>query len=185
MSNTYEIKRLADQIERALEIGNKVHLERLVNEMMQTCNRIKIQLQEKKKISHAIQLEEINTIPFVYKPILKKNYYEGTYLEEFSERRTIELKDAKVLDLHNKFWKTYEVLRGNVFGSMPLELIAKEEAQKLKYFGWDEVNVQILEIREKSCSMKDLADYCAMHYEHFLIVNEKSTGAELILYYQV
>ncbi|WP_053956464.1 hypothetical protein [Inediibacterium massiliense] len=185
MSNKYGIKRLADQIERALELGNKVHLERLVHEMMQTCNHIKIELQEKKKNFHAIQLEEINRIPFVYKPILKKNYYEGTYLEEFSERRTMELKDAKALDLHNKFWKTYEVLRGNVFGSMPLELIPKEEAQRLKYFGWDEVNVKILEVKERNCSMKDFSDYCTMHFEHFLIVNEKSTGAELILYYQV
>lgn len=181
----HDIKVIADKIERAAVIGNKIQLEGFVDEMIQTCKHIKIQLEEKKKLANVIKLENINTISFIYKPILKKNYYEGTYLEEFAERRTYELKEANVLDIHNRFWQTHEVLRGNIFGSLPLELIRKEGAEKLKFFGWDEVSVDVLEVQERKCSMKELVAYCEVKFCHFLIVHEKSTGAELILHYNI
>jgi hypothetical protein len=183
--STNDIKKIADQIERASAVGNKLQLEKLMDEMIHTCRNIKLELEEKKKISNDIKLEEINTIPFVYKPVLRKDYYEGTYLEEFAERRTSELKDAKALDVHNRFWQNHEVLRGNVFGSVPAELIGKDAVDRLTYFGWDEVLVNVLEVQERKCDMKDLVEHCELHYSHFLIVNEKSTNTELILNYNI
>ncbi|QEK12804.1 hypothetical protein FQB35_10970 [Crassaminicella thermophila] len=178
----HNIKIIADRIERA---ADKIQLEGLIDEMIKICKYIKDELKEKKKIANDIKLENINTISFLYKPILKKNYYEGTYLEEFSERRTYELKEAKALDVHNKFWQTHEVLRGNIFGSIPLGLISKDVAERLKFFGWDEVCVDVFEVQERKCSMKELVEYCKIKFLNFLIVNEKSTGAELILHYNI
>ncbi|QXM05473.1 hypothetical protein [Crassaminicella indica] len=183
--STKDIKKIADQIERAEAVGNKLQLEKLIDEMIRTCKNIKLELEEKKKIAYEIKLEKINTIPFVYKPVLRKNYYEGTYLEEFAERRTAELKDAKALDIHNRFWQNHEVLRGNIFGSVPAELIGKDAVNRLTYFGWDEVDVNVLEVQERKCDMKALVEYCELHFSHFLIVNEKSTGTELILHYDI
>ncbi|TCO74568.1 hypothetical protein [Marinisporobacter balticus] len=180
-----DIKSISDQIDRAIATGNKIKITKLIDDMMHACKNIKTQLEEKKKVSNDIKVENINMIPFIYKPILKKNYYEGTYLEEFAEMRTSELKDAKVLDIHNKFWKTHEVLRGNIFGSLPSELISKDALNKLKYFGWDEVHVDVLEVQKRGCKMQELMEYCELQYNHFLIVNEKSSGTELILHYDI
>lgn len=181
----YDIKNISDRIDRAILGKNKIKLGKLIDEMIYTCENIKMQLEEKKKLSNDINIENINTIPFVYKPVLKKNYYEGTYLEEFAEMRTSELKDAKVLDIHNKFWKTHEVLRGNVFGSLPSELISKDALDKLKYFGWDQISVDVFEVQNHPCNMRELVEYCELQYDHFLIINEKATGAELVLHYNI
>jgi hypothetical protein len=183
--STNDIKRISDQIQRAAAVGNKLQLEKLMDEMIRTCKNVKLELAEKKKIANGIKLQKINTITFVYKPVLRRNYYEGTYLEEFSERRTSELKDAKALDIHNRFWQNHEVLRGNVFGSVPAELICEDAVSRLTYFGWDEVSVTVLEVQKLKCSMTQLVEYCELHYNHFLIVNEKSTNTKLILNYNI
>ncbi|WZL74276.1 hypothetical protein QBE52_05935 [Clostridiaceae bacterium 35-E11] len=183
--NVHEIKKIADQIERVKMLGNRMMMKKLLDDMIGVCHDIKRELEETEKINESMKLQKINLIPFIYKPILKKNYYEGTYLEEFAHRRTADLKEANALDIHNKFWQTHEVLRGNVFGSMPVELITNNAIHKLQRLGWDKVKVNILEIQERKCSMKEMVVYCEMNYRHFLIVNEKSTGAELVLHYDV
>lgn len=183
--NIQEIKKIADQIERVKMLGNKMEMRKLLDEMINVCHGIITELEETEKINESMQLKKINVIPFIYKPVLKKNYYEGTYLEEFAHRRTAELKEADALDVHNKFWQTHEVLRGNVFGSLPMELINHDGVNKLQRFGWDKVDVNVLEVQERRCSMKEMMAYCEMQYRHFLIVNEKSTGSELILHYSV
>ncbi|AOT69087.1 hypothetical protein [Geosporobacter ferrireducens] len=179
------MKRVVSELEKAAATGNKVRTEALVNEMMDVCVKLKQVIDEKKSVQKNIRTNEINEISFLYKPVLKRNYYEGTYLEEFAQKRTSDLKDAKALDSHNKFWQTHEVIRGNVFGSVPEELIHKDAARKLMGYGWDRVSVIVLEIKQRDCSMKEFAEYCELNFDKFLIVREKSTGAELILHYKV
>ena len=179
------MKRVVLELEKTAATGNKVRAEALVNEMMDVCLRLKQVIDEKKSVERNIHMKEINEISFLYKPVLKKNYYEGTYLEEFAQKRTSDLKDAKGLDSHNKFWQTHEVIRGNVFGSVPEELVSKDTARKLLSYGWDKVDVRVLEIKDRNCSMKEFVEYCELNYDKFLIVKEKSTGAELVLHYKV
>ncbi len=179
------MKRVVLELEKTAATGNKVRAEALVNEMMDACLKLKQLIDEKKSVQKNILTNEINEISFLYKPVLKKNYYEGTYLEEFAQKRTLDLKDAKALDSHNKFWQTHEVIRGNVFGSVPEELVHKDAARKLMACGWDPVDVSVLEIKQRDCSMKDFVEYCELNFDKFLIVREKSTGSELILHYKI
>ena len=180
-----DIHKIALEIQKASACGSKIRLEQVLDDMIAACTSIKTELEEKKKLSEEIELQHINSIPFIYKPVLKKNYYEGNYLEEFSNIRTSELKEAKALDIHNKFWQNHEILRGNIFGSLPQELINKESVSKLLRYGWDKVVVEVYEISQRKCTTKDLVEFCELKYANFLMVKEKSTGAELILHYKV
>lgn len=181
----HDIQKIAKEIEKASDCGNKIRVQQLLDEMINTCICMKTEIDEKKKILNNIEVKHINSIPFIYKPILKKNYYDGSYLEEFSAMRTSELKEAKSLDIHNKFWQTHEILRGNVFGSVPKELINREAILKLERYGWDEITVEVYEIGKRDCSMKEMMEFCELRYAKFLMVKEKSTGAELILHYNI
>lgn len=179
------IKKAVEKIEYAMDHSNKAMVGKLMEDMIHICEEIKNECMRMESVSNNIKMEKINMIPFMYKPILRKDYYEGTYLEEFSERRTSELKDANAYDVHNKFWKTYEVIQGNVFGSVPLELIGDEAGERLKRDGWKKVYVYVIEISKRECTDRELAKYCKEKYNKFILVNEKSTGAELILQYNV
>ena len=183
--NTDGIQKISMAIQKASTNGNKLGLDKALDEMIDLCINLKSQLEEKKKISEDISLKNINLVPFIYKPIIKKNYYEGSYLEEFSHTRTAELKDAKALDTHNKFWINHEIMRGNIFGSLPKELVNKDSVSRLLRYGWDEVIVEVFEVIDRKCTMKELVDFCEINYKNFLMVKEKSTGAELILHYKV
>ncbi len=181
----HDVQKLAKQIEKISDCGDKTHLEQLLDDMVKVCLDVKKGLDEKKKLTQNIEIRHINDIPFIYKPVLKKNYYDGNYLEEFSNMRTYELKETKALDIHNKFWQTHEILRGNVFGSLPKELINKDAIFGLERYGWDEVLVEVYEIIKRDCSMKEMVEFCELRYPKFLMVKEKSTGEELILHYKV
>lgn len=181
----HDVQKIFREIEKASDCGDKVRLQKLLDDMIVECQRMKTEIDEKKKILGDIEISYINSIPFIYKPVLKKNYYEGNYLEEFSAMRTSELKEAKSLDIHNKFWQTHEILRGNIFGSVPKDLINKEAVARLERYGWDEVTVEIYEINKRDCTMKDMVEFCELRYAKFLMVKEKSTGAELILHYNI
>ncbi len=181
----YNIKKLTIELERAAEFGNVDRVQNLLDEIMIFCNKIKEDIKDSKNVSHKVDIEQINQIPFLYKPILKKNYYEGNYLEQFARQRTYELKNTRALDMHNKFWQSYEAIRGNVFGSLPSELIRYDSIEKLKRYGWQETMVDVLEVKERKCTIRDLTEHCEQNYNHFVIINEKYTGAELILYYLI
>ncbi|HHY90518.1 MAG TPA: hypothetical protein GX503_02525 [Clostridiales bacterium] len=184
-TDIYQIQKLADELKKAFEFGNKKRVQQLIDEMILFCNQLKENVEETKKVFHGIHVERINQIMFLYKPILKKDYYEGNYLEEFARQRTYELQSTKALDIHNQFWQSYEVIRGNVFGSLPMELIRQDSIKKLKKYGWKEAMVDILEIKERKCTHGELAEYCGEQYGYFIIVHEKSTGSELILHYHI
>ena len=187
--NIDDIKKIADHIEWAILVENKIKLEEYIDNMMDVCKGIKAKIEDEsskeKRVKKEVEIENINEIPFLYKPILKENYYEGNYLEEFCEKRTNELNASQALGDHNKFWQTHEILKGNMFGSLPSELISNEAKRKLEYFGWEDVKVNILEIIKYDGNIKTLTEYCEEKYNYFVIVKEKSTGAEMILHYDI
>ncbi|PAB57954.1 hypothetical protein [Anaeromicrobium sediminis] len=179
------IKRVATHIEWAMTIGNKEKLINHIDEMMSLCSEVKAEMMEKKSFGDKIKVEIINEIPFLYKPILKKDYYEGTYLEEFAEKRSDELKLSKSINNHNKFWQSYEIIKGNIFGSVPMELLNEDGIRDLKRFGWDECNVRVIDVLERKCDFNEMIEFCDTEYGKYVIVKEKSTGVEMILHYMI
>ncbi len=127
----------------------------------------------------------INTIPFLYKPLTKKNYFEGDYIIKFAEERTEELKEAGALEVHNEFWTEHKPIKGNVFGSIPKELLNEKSLKKILLSGWEDVDVNVIEILEKNITPKRIIDYCEKVYGHYILIKEETTKTYLVLNYKI
>lgn len=128
------------------------------------------------------EIEFISSVKFLIKPVTKKNFYEGDYLEKFSLQRTDELKRANVLDVHNKFWSVNEIVKGNIFGSIPIDLIDDESMNLLNIYGWEKVDVNIYKLLLNSNSQ--IFKFCENKFDKFLIVNVKKTNEYFVLEYK-
>lgn len=184
-SSGHSVKRIASHIEWAITIGNNDKLQTHLDEMIIMCNKIKSEMEEQKDIGKNIEVEIINEIDFLYKPILKKDYYEGTYLEEFSEKRSEDLKLSNAITNHNKFWQSYEIIKGNIFGSMPKELLTDKGVMDLERSGWDQCKVEVIDILQRHCEFKELVEFCDVKYGKYVIVKEKSSDMEMVLHYMI
>ncbi len=127
----------------------------------------------------------INTIAFLYKPTKRIDIFEGNYLEFFAEERTEQLMKAMAINQHNEFWKQHKTIHGNVFGSVPNELIKKENADQLERFGWHEVNVNVLDFGNEIEDERELVRYCNISFPHYILIMEETTGSYLVLEYLI
>lgn len=125
----------------------------------------------------------INTLAFMYKPTKRIDIFEGGYLEFFGEERTAQLMQAMAINQHNEFWKQHNTIHGNVYGSVPKELIKPENAKQLEQFGWQEVNVNILDFGQTVENERELVQYCSSCFSHYILILEESTGSYLVLEY--
>jgi len=153
-------------------------------------NSIKIEREKSKKALLEEKVEKIegyvlNTLNFIYKPIEVMNVYEGNYLENFSERRTYELSKAYAINNHNEFWKQHATINGNIYGSVPCELIKQTSIDVLMGFGWKPVEVDIVDYNSKILELNNLTVYCESIYDHFIIINEQNTNEPLVLHYKI
>lgn len=128
--------------------------------------------------------EKINELTFLYKPMEKKNYLEGDYLERFSSQRDSDLQKSNAMRIHNTFWKANSVEHGNIFGSVPIDLIDENAATKLLYSGWRIAEVYIYDVKSEM-DLWELNDRCLKQFENFLIVKEKKDGYTLIFEYKI
>ncbi|WP_352418904.1 hypothetical protein [Proteiniborus sp.] len=193
MRNTIKIvKRLVSEMESYIYCNNYDKVNQLADELLNLTKMIKEQSTNidkygNNRINKASNdypgFTLISTLPFLYKPIEVKNYYDGDYLEKFGERRTDDLKSAKVLELHNKFWMSNNVEGGNIFGSIPLELIKKDSANKLLSYGWKETDVSIYEIEE--INLKELDRFCSRTFRHYIIATEMRNNTKLVLKFDI
>lgn len=124
----------------------------------------------------------INTLEFLYKPMHFSNIYEGNEIEYFSKERTEELIESGAIDAHNEFWQTHEIIYGNVYGSVPIELISKEMVGKLIKCGWKKVNVDIIEYKNVE-SDKQMRSVAEKKYRHYILLKENETKSTLLLRY--
>lgn len=135
-----------------------------------------------------LKLVKISEETFLYKPVTVKNYYDGDYLERFSTMRTSDLKASGVFDIHNKFWGAHEVTSGNIFASIPLELVNSLQAPKLRRLNWDEVQVDIYEIDSDAQSklpQHELNNKAEKLFSHYLLVREVYGDIPMILHYKI
>lgn len=195
MRNTIKlVKKLVSEMESYIYCGNYNKVNELADELFDAAKLIKEQCktassQGKKGIKELVNKEYpgfslISTLPFLYKPIEVKNYYDGDYLEKFNVRRTDDLKRAGVLDLHNKFWMSNNVECGNVFGSIPLELINEESANVLLSYGWKRADVSIYEVVE-DINQKELDRICSLTFNYYIIATEMRNSTKLVLNFHI
>ena len=133
------------------------------------------------------KIEKISEDTFLFKPVTVKNYYDGDYLENFSNIRTSDLKTSGVFDIHNKFWEAHEVNGGNIFATIPLDLINPQQSSKLQQLNWDKVQVDIYELDTES--VKDLPKYklneaVGKMFEHYILIREVYGNIFMVLHYK-
>lgn len=124
----------------------------------------------------------INTIEFLYKPMYFQNIYEGNEIEYYSKDRTEELIESATIEAHNAFWQSHEIIYGNVYGSLPIELATKEGVAKLLKCGWKKTNVDIVEFA-KTIDVDTARKIAEKKYRHYILLKEVETNCILLLRY--
>lgn len=124
----------------------------------------------------------INTIEFLYKPMYFQNIYEGNEIEYFSKDRTEELVESGAIEVHNDFWQTHEIIYGNVYGSVPLELVGKEGVGKLLKCGWKKATVDVVEFN-RELGVAKIREISEKKYRHYILLKEIETESILLLRY--
>ncbi|GAB6106164.1 hypothetical protein [Fusibacter bizertensis] len=124
----------------------------------------------------------INTLEFLYKPMYFQNIYEGNEIEFFSKERTEELNESGVIEAHNDFWQAHEIIYGNVYGSLPIELASKEGIATLLKCGWKKVSVDIVEFSVEM-DIKAARELAERKYRHYILLKELETQTMLLLRY--
>lgn len=124
----------------------------------------------------------INTIEFLYKPMYFQNIYEGNEIELYSRDRTEELMESGTIEAHNEFWQAHEIIYGNVYGSMPLEMADTEGIAKLIRCGWKKVSVDIVEF-DKKLDENKVRSIAESKYRHYILLRELETQSILLLRY--
>jgi hypothetical protein len=131
------------------------------------------------------EFEVINEITFLYKPVTVNNIYDGEYLERFSEQRTIQLQGADAIKAHNEFWQQHITIRGNVYGSVPSELLSEGSSRKLIEYGWKPISVKVFDINKNIENERSFYDYCDEYYKNHILIKEKETDGFLVLKYEL
>lgn len=125
----------------------------------------------------------INSIPFLIKNVEVDDLYEDNYLVSFCEERTRELMKARAINTHNEFWKQHQTVAGNVYGSVPSELLRKENIEILMDYGWIEKSVDIIDFKVSGYSKDRIMKYVSEHFKSYIIVDEIRTKSLLVLRY--
>ena len=125
----------------------------------------------------------INSIPFLIKNVEVDDLYEDNYLVSFCEERTRELMKARAINTHNEFWKQHQTVAGNVYGSVPSELLRKENIEILMDYGWIEKSVDIIDFKVSGYSKDRIMQYVSEHFKSYIIVDEIRTKSLLVLRY--
>lgn len=188
-----ELRKALYDLEREYNNNNIEKFDKEINKIRVSLYDIKKEFEDGLKIEpetvdNAIdcgQTDVINTLQFLYKPMDDITYYRDEYIERFGEQRTEELMKSMAINQHNEFWKLHETVNGNVYGSVPIELINKESISKLLDFNWNIVDVNIREFPCGEHSTKEMVEYCNRNYDYYIIIIEKETRTHLILEYLI
>jgi len=125
----------------------------------------------------------INSIPFLVKEVDTDDIYEDNYLVSFCEERTRELMKAKAINTHNDFWKQHQTVAGNVYGSVPSELLRKENVETLQEYDWIDVEVDIIDFKASGYNKDRVLKYVSENFRSYIIVDEIRTNSLLVLRY--
>jgi len=180
------LKRAILELERDKLIKSKGEIIQNIDDIINLCEEIKNNLPKKSIDAYNnIKCSKINTIPFIYKPVLIKNYFEGDYIVKFAEARSQDLKKARALDAHNEFWIQHKTIKGNIFGSVPKELLKEESIKSLVRSGWREAEVDIFDIEDCVEDTREIISFCENKFKYYILIQEELTNSYLILNYKI
>ncbi len=143
-------------------------------------NKVSVEPNKVVKYPH----KKINSIPFIIKPTEiygVTDIYDGNFLERFCDSRTQDLMNALCINQHNAFWNQHQTINGNVYASVPKELLKDDSIESLKKLKWKTVDVDIYDFGKKTEDEAVIIQACQSKFKKFILVLEKSTDAYLAL----
>ncbi len=180
------LKTAVTELESAFKDGDGTVFNRNLQLIRELCSDMKLATHAREPdTARDLPYRTINTIPFLMKPVMRDNLFEGNYLEQFSEERTEQLMRSRAINNHNEFWKQHETIRGNVYGSVPAELIAEDSAELLINWGWEVVEVDILDFGRKRVDIRMVTEFCQKNFNYYILVKETSTDTILALVFNM
>jgi hypothetical protein len=179
-------------LDRALTRGEVEEVVDSIGRIRLICDDIEHSIQDEieyvKRRNETLQLkykhELINEVEFLIKPVSVENVYEGDYLEHFTQMRARQLQDSGAEGAHNTFWTEYLTLHGNVFGSVPTDLIQPGAALALEKNGWKRVLAKVYDFGESLAVTLAFYEFCDEKFGHYIVVQESSTKAYLVLAFE-
>lgn len=181
------LKVAVNELEKAADSSNGNAFNVQLQNIKEICNQLKISVStpERKHQLDDIPYRLINSISFIMKPMMRQDLFEGNYLEQFAEERTEQLMQSRAINQHNEFWKQHDTLSGNVYGSVPIELLSDDSVNILKNFGWDEVEVEIFDFGGFRPDYRNVTLYCNKIFDNFILVKEVTTETVLALVFNI
>ncbi|HKL41731.1 MAG TPA: hypothetical protein VJ962_04040 [Clostridia bacterium] len=193
MSNEiYRLKNLLYDLEYYIQRNRHSDISKSTQEIRKICDEIdneyatdeiSLEVEESSQKEKCFQI--INVLDFIYIPFNYKMQDDNIYIKNFSKRRFENLKEASVLSDHNKFWSQHETIDGNIYGSVPIELLNAKKVALLEKSGWDKVSVEILDFKCSDLNQKQIKQYCKENLYRYIIIREKETSEILVLNYNL
>lgn len=180
------LKAAVQELEQAVINNDGAVYNQKLHTIREICSDLKVETQVRgEEPQKPLPYRTINTIPFLMKPVIRGNLFEGSYLERFSEERTEQLMQARAINNHNEFWKQHDTIRGNVYGAVPVELIAEDSVESLMGRGWEKVEVDILDFGTHRVDHRQIAEFCENNFDYYILVKETSTDTVLALVFNI
>lgn len=186
---TNQLNSMLVDLDRALTRGETENVVEAIRRIRLICDDIELSIQD--EIDYAQRREEalrlkykhelINEVAFLIKPVTVENVYDGDYLDHYVETRARQLAEAGAEEAHNTFWTEYLTLHGNVFGSVPVELLKPEAVAYLEKSGWKPVQVKVYDFGEDLEVTMAFYEYCDEKFGRYIVVQESGTNAYLVL----
>src|SRR6056297_654602 len=193
MSNEiYRLKNLLYDLEYYIQRNRHSDISKSTQEIRKICDEIdneyatdeiSLEVEESSQKEKCFQI--INILDFIYIPFNYKMQDDNVYIKNFSKRRFENLKEASVLSDHNKFWSQHETIDGNIYGSVPIELLNAKKVALLEKSGWEKVSVEILDFNCSDLNQKQIKQYCKENLYRYIIIREKETSEILVLNYNL
>jgi len=180
------LKVAVNELEKAADSSDGAAFKAQLQNIKELCNQLKIAVSPTDATAnHELPYKRINSISFIVKPMLRGDMFEGNYLEQFAEERTEQLMNSRAINQHNEFWKQHDTLNGNVYGSVPMELLSEESSSILLNAGWDEVEVEILDFGGFRPDYRSVSLFCSKNFDNYILVKEITTETVLALVFNM
>lgn len=180
-SNIEALKHYVYELEYALAEKNTDIIKNVSRKIKENVTALENEVNRVNNNATGVYYKHINTIEFLVKPVEVDKPYEGNYLEQYAAKRAYELERSKALSGHDKFWTEHSVLKTNVFGLVPVEMIPEASTKMLLEMGWKKVNVDVLDFGVNTKDLRQVYSFCDQNFENYLALKEKSTMATVVL----
>lgn len=187
----YKLKNLLYDLEYYIQRNRVESILQNTSEIKEICEKIENVVRVEKigidydNDSKSIECNVINVLDFIYLPFDYLLDDDNSYIERFSSRRFETLKNANALGDHNNFWSQHETIDGNIYGSLPMELLNSRKIALLESFGWKKVCVEIIDFSKNNFSKDEIKKYCRKNLYRYIILKENKTSEILVLNYDL